>query len=103
MTRSISFVLAHPKTLALLLSLMATGAWLGAVASRFDAVAQAQPRQIQLPTVTVVAKTTLLQAQPQQIQLPTVTVLAKQVPLPANDAINAVQVVNAAAAAGSKL
>jgi hypothetical protein len=77
---AITRLMTHPKTLALLLSILATSAWLGAVVSSFDAVAQAQLPQIQLPSVTVVAKAA---------------------PLLAN--VSASSLGSAAAAAGSKL
>lgn len=62
-TRNASF-LASSKTAALLLSIMVTTVWLGAVLAGFDSVGKPAPRRIELASVTVVYK-----AAPQVAQL----------------------------------
>lgn len=53
MTSRTQTVLTFPKTVALLLSVVATIVWLGAVTASISDAAKRQPRHIQLAAVTV--------------------------------------------------
>ncbi len=56
MTAPTPSALAYPKTVALLLSMVTTTVWLGAVTASFTDAAKIRPRQIELASVTVVYK-----------------------------------------------